>query len=140
MKNHYDLIVAGGGFAGVGAAVAAARRGISVLLVEKNGYLPTYPASRAIIKHVIIGEDISHALILAELIDNARAACRRGLNADRGKKRLCRRNLARRLCRINGDIIILNLFDVHVNVAHGSLLLRSIRKVRNSGIEDARGE
>lgn len=39
MKNHYDLIVAGGGFAGVGAAVAAARRGISVLLVEKNGYL-----------------------------------------------------------------------------------------------------
>ena len=39
MKKHYDLIVAGGGFAGVGAAVAAARQGISVLLVEKNGYL-----------------------------------------------------------------------------------------------------
>lgn len=39
MKNRYDLIVAGGGFAGVGAAVAAARRGVSVLLVEKNGYL-----------------------------------------------------------------------------------------------------
>ena len=39
MKKHYDLIVAGGGFAGVGAAVAAARQGVSVLLVEKNGYL-----------------------------------------------------------------------------------------------------
>lgn len=39
MKTHYDLIVAGGGFAGVGAAVAAARQGISVLLVEKNGFL-----------------------------------------------------------------------------------------------------
>lgn len=39
MNKHYDLIVAGGGFAGVGAAVAAARQGISVLLVEKNGYL-----------------------------------------------------------------------------------------------------
>ena len=38
MKQHYDVIVAGGGFAGVGAAVAAARQGVSVLLVEKNGY------------------------------------------------------------------------------------------------------
>ncbi len=39
MKKHYDVIVAGGGFAGIGAAVAAARQGVSVLLVEKNGYL-----------------------------------------------------------------------------------------------------
>ena len=39
MKTKYDLIVAGGGFAGVGAAIAAARLGASVLLVDKNGYL-----------------------------------------------------------------------------------------------------
>lgn len=39
LKAHYDLIVAGGGFAGVGAAVAAARQGLSVLLIEKNGFL-----------------------------------------------------------------------------------------------------
>ena len=35
----YDLIVAGGGFSGVCAAVSAARRGLRVLLVEKSGYL-----------------------------------------------------------------------------------------------------
>lgn len=35
----YDLIVAGGGFSGVAAAVAAAREGLSVLILEKNGYL-----------------------------------------------------------------------------------------------------
>lgn len=35
----YDLIVVGGGFAGVSAACAAAREGLSVLLIEKNGYL-----------------------------------------------------------------------------------------------------
>jgi len=35
----YDLIVAGGGFSGVAAAVAAARQGVSVLLIEKSGYL-----------------------------------------------------------------------------------------------------
>ena len=35
----YDLIVAGGGFSGVAAAVAAARQGVSVLLIKKSGYL-----------------------------------------------------------------------------------------------------
>lgn len=35
----YDVIVAGGGFTGVAAACSAAREGLSVLLIEKNGYL-----------------------------------------------------------------------------------------------------
>lgn len=37
--KKYDLIVAGGGFAGVGAALAAAREGLSVLLFDKSGSL-----------------------------------------------------------------------------------------------------
>lgn len=36
VKKHYDIIVAGGGVAGVAAAVQAAREGKSVLLVEKS--------------------------------------------------------------------------------------------------------
>lgn len=39
MNKTYDLIVAGGGFTGVAAAVAAAREGLKVLVVEKNGFL-----------------------------------------------------------------------------------------------------
>lgn len=44
MKNkkknrHYDVIVAGGGTGGVPAAVAAARNGAKVLLVERYGFL-----------------------------------------------------------------------------------------------------
>lgn len=35
----YDVIVAGGGFAGVAAACSAAREGLSVLIIEKNGFL-----------------------------------------------------------------------------------------------------
>ena len=37
--DHYDLIVAGGGFAGVAAALAAARGGLRVLLIEKGNSL-----------------------------------------------------------------------------------------------------
>ena len=37
--KKYDLIVVGGGISGVAAAVAAARDGISVLLIEKYGCL-----------------------------------------------------------------------------------------------------
>lgn len=39
MKQQYDVIVAGGGPAGVAAAVSAARRGADTLLIEKAGYL-----------------------------------------------------------------------------------------------------
>ena len=35
-KGHYDVIVVGGGIAGVSASVAAARQGMSVLLIEKS--------------------------------------------------------------------------------------------------------
>jgi hypothetical protein len=38
-QREYDLIVAGGGPAGIGAAVSAARKGMNVLLIEKAGYL-----------------------------------------------------------------------------------------------------
>ncbi len=40
----YDIIVAGGGFAGTAAAVCAARRGRKVLLVEKYNCLGGAPA------------------------------------------------------------------------------------------------
>ncbi|MBQ8576739.1 MAG: FAD-dependent oxidoreductase [Clostridia bacterium] len=38
-KNSYDIIVLGGGFTGCCAALAAARQGKSVLLLEASGYL-----------------------------------------------------------------------------------------------------
>ncbi len=38
LKDRYDVVVVGGGPAGVGAAVAAARAGASTLLVERLGY------------------------------------------------------------------------------------------------------
>ncbi len=39
MNIKYDLIVSGGGFAGVSAAIAAAREGLKVLLVDRNNCL-----------------------------------------------------------------------------------------------------
>lgn len=41
MENYknYDVIVLGGGFTGCAAAIAAARQGVKVLLIEASGYL-----------------------------------------------------------------------------------------------------
>ncbi len=39
MKEKYDVIVCGGGFAGCAAAIRAAREGMNVLLIEKSGFL-----------------------------------------------------------------------------------------------------
>ena len=39
MEKKYDLIVVGGGFAGVAAAMEAAKKGVKVLLVEKYNCL-----------------------------------------------------------------------------------------------------
>ena len=39
VTNDVDVLVCGGGFAGVAAAVAAARNGMSVMLIEKYGFL-----------------------------------------------------------------------------------------------------
>ncbi|MCJ7750550.1 MAG: FAD-dependent oxidoreductase, partial [Armatimonadetes bacterium] len=37
--GEYDVLVAGGGMAGISAAIAAARSGAKTLLVEKAGWL-----------------------------------------------------------------------------------------------------
>ena len=39
MKTNYDIIIIGGGFSGVAAAIAARREGADVLLVERYGFL-----------------------------------------------------------------------------------------------------
>ena len=39
MKDRYDVIVIGGGSAGIAAAIAAARQDARVLLIERHGYL-----------------------------------------------------------------------------------------------------
>ena len=38
-SDFYDVIVVGGGFSGAAAAIAAAREGVSVLLIEKANCL-----------------------------------------------------------------------------------------------------
>ena len=45
MKTHYDVIVSGGGPAGIAAAAQAARMGADTLLLEKNAYVGGCAAS-----------------------------------------------------------------------------------------------
>ena len=39
-KKEYDVVIAGGGPAGIGAALGAAKTGVKTLLVEKCGFKP----------------------------------------------------------------------------------------------------
>ncbi|MBU8901529.1 MAG: FAD-dependent oxidoreductase [Victivallales bacterium] len=39
LNKHYELVVIGGGSAGIGAALAAARQGVDTLLIEKEKML-----------------------------------------------------------------------------------------------------
>ena len=44
----WDLVVVGGGLSGVAAAVSARREGLSVLLIEKGGFLGGAPGTMLI--------------------------------------------------------------------------------------------
>ena len=48
MEKHYDLAVIGGGFSGCAAALAAARGGAKVLLVERINALGGAPCTMAV--------------------------------------------------------------------------------------------
>ena len=58
--KHYDLIVAGGGLTGVAAAVSAARQGLAVLLIEKNGCLG------GAMSHALVYPFMKHAMLLPD--------------------------------------------------------------------------
>ena len=55
--KHYDVVVCGGGIAGVAAALAAARRGKKVLLVEKQSALGGLATSGLIYIYLPISDD-----------------------------------------------------------------------------------
>lgn len=64
--KHYDIVVCGGGIAGVAAALAAARRGKKVLLVEKQSVLGGLATSGLIYIYLPISDD--HDRIIASSI------------------------------------------------------------------------
>ena len=50
MKNKYDVVVVGGGVAGVSAAISAARNNASVCMIEKK----CFPGGLATLGNVVI--------------------------------------------------------------------------------------
>lgn len=49
-SEHYDAVIVGGGHNGLAAATVLAKNGLSVLVLEKNGYLGGMAATREILK------------------------------------------------------------------------------------------
>lgn len=69
---QFDVVVAGGGLAGVFAAISAAREGMKVLIVEKNGYFGGMATSGLVNPFMIFRErgsgNLANAGLFLELI------------------------------------------------------------------------
>ena len=57
MKNKYDLVIAGGGTAGVSCAWNAAKRGLKTLIIEKNSFLGGSITSSLVIPAMKTGDN-----------------------------------------------------------------------------------
>ncbi|NLK38757.1 MAG: FAD-dependent oxidoreductase [Clostridiales bacterium] len=71
ISETYDLIVAGGGLAGVAAACSAAREGLKVLLIEKYGFLGGMATSALVypfMPHTESGGVLANAGLFLELL------------------------------------------------------------------------
>lgn len=53
MRTHYDIIVLGAGAAGIAASIIARRSGVSVLVIEKDGFGGTCPLRGCIPKKIL---------------------------------------------------------------------------------------
>jgi hypothetical protein len=71
MKQSYDVAVLGGGRGGTAAAVAAAKRGASVLLVERYGFLGGMATAGLVLPymHYYSGDRVLTTAVFNELID-----------------------------------------------------------------------
>ena len=70
MKNKYDLIIAGGGTAGVSCAYTAAKAGLSVLIVEKNTFLGGSITSSLVIPAMKTSDNAINTDFFNELYNN----------------------------------------------------------------------
>lgn len=78
--GHYDLCVAGGGFAGLGAALTAARRGLQTLLIEKDSF---WGGTAAVSRHrylcgLYAGKDPASAVLNEGLSRELESVLRQG--------------------------------------------------------------
>jgi len=67
LLGEYDVVVCGGGIAGFGAAVSAARQGMKVALIEKGGYLGG-TMTQGLVPHFIDGANKGG--IVKEMLDS----------------------------------------------------------------------
>lgn len=79
-KGHYQLVVVGGGIAGVAAALAAARKGASVLLLEKGINLGGLATSGLISWYEPLCDGEGKQMIFGIAEELIRLACGCGLN------------------------------------------------------------
>ncbi len=82
IKGRFDVVVAGGGFAGVAAAVSAARQGASVLLIEREYTLGGLGTIGQIIVYEPICDGLGHQVCFGLAEELFRLSIKHGCQAE----------------------------------------------------------
>jgi len=130
MKKKYDMIVVGGGFAGVAAAIEAAEKGLQVLLVEKYNclggaamnclvmpFMPYWTIDPNTGKQTVLTGDI-FAKIITELEKLGGTLQSKDRTFDEELLKL----VLNRLCIAHGVELLFNTTVVGVQVENGALV------------------
>lgn len=124
MNKKYDIIVAGGGFAGVGAAISAARNGKKVLLIEKYNSLggaAVYDLVNPFMPYYLRDKNDRHKItkflsngIFREIVVKLKELS--GFNSDQCFNEEYLKLLLNRMCLESGVELLFNAYITDVNM------------------------
>lgn len=124
MNKKYDIIVAGGGFAGVGAAISAARSGKKVLLIEKYNSLggaAVYDLVNPFMPYYLRDKNDRHKItkflsdgIFREIVVKLKELS--GFNSDQCFNEEYLKLLLNRMCLESGVELLFNAYITDVNM------------------------
>ena len=139
LKEKYDVVVVGGGPGGFSAAVAAAKRNISVLLIERYGFLGGMATSGLVnpfMGYKLNGKNLTSSVFneLIDRLDREKALSERKMEFDDEKMK----TILDEMLKDAGCDVLLHSYFIDCEVSKGSV--KSVTVVNKSGKMKIKGK